>query len=65
MLQPREAAAILAALLFWSEEMLPHGADFARPYFATLGLDRFEPLDRAALDALTARLRSLVEPPST
>ena len=57
MITPREVATILAALLFWQEEMLPHDPLVMRPYFETLGLGDFEPLDVAEIHDLSTRLR--------
>lgn len=58
MLTARETATILAALLYWREEICPHGRAIMRPYFQTVGLDRFVPLHRTELVRLATRLRT-------
>lgn len=50
----RELAAIRAALLFWQEEMCPHGAALMRPYLEPAGV---EPLAAAEIDSLRRVLR--------
>ena len=62
MLTPREAANILAALLYWQEEMCPHAAAVTRPYFETLDLADFEPLSASEIDKLSLKVRSLFLP---
>ena len=52
----RELATILAALLYWQEEMCPHGKRIMRPYFQTLKLERFEPLTTEEVRGLMRRL---------
>lgn len=54
----RELATILAALLFWQEEMCPHGRDVMRPYFDDLELGHFEPLTSDEITELSRRLRA-------
>ncbi len=58
MITPREVATILAALLFWQEEILPHDSLVMRPYFETLGLGSYDPLLAAELEDLSTRLRT-------
>jgi hypothetical protein len=36
MLDARETTTILAALLYWREEMCPHGREVMQPYFDTV-----------------------------
>ena len=62
MLSPQEAATILAALLYWQEEMCPHDPAVMRPYFETLGLADLEPLSAAEISELSARLRATFLP---
>lgn len=62
MLHPREAATVLAALLFWQEEMCPHDPAVMRPYFETLGLAGIEPLSADEINELSARLRATYLP---
>lgn len=58
MLTVRETATILAALTYWREELSPHGRTIMRPYFHTIGCDRFTPLNRAEIDRLALRLKT-------
>ena len=58
MLDAREAATVCAAILYWQEEMSPHGEPVMRPYFEDLGLERFEPLTAAELRELIDRLKA-------
>jgi hypothetical protein len=53
----RERATILAALLFWREELCPHGAKIIGPYFKAVGMHRVKPLSGDATKRLSARLR--------
>ena len=64
MFDPRELATILAALLFWKEEMCPHPPEVMRPYFESLELAPPEPLSAAEIARLSARLRSLLGGPA-
>jgi hypothetical protein len=57
MLTAREVATILAALLYWQEEMCPHDPAVMRPYFETLKLSEFEPLTSKEIDKVSAKLR--------
>jgi hypothetical protein len=61
MLSPREAATLMAALLFWQEEMCPHDPAVMRPYFETLGLHDVEPLSLTEITQLSQRLRNLLD----
>lgn len=62
MLNLRETATILAALLYWREEITPHGRSIARPYLQQFGLEAVMPLSDAAIRRLCRRLqRSLRE----
>jgi len=54
----REMAAILAALLYWREELAPHGVNIMRPYFKAVGLPRTRPLSVDETIKLSKRLRS-------
>lgn len=58
MLNKREIATVLAALLYWKEEMCPHDPDVMRPYFEDLELAEFEPLSTDEIDLLMQRLRA-------
>jgi hypothetical protein len=58
----RELATLLAALLYWKEELCPHGPDIMRPYLACLELAHLEPLAAGEIDRLSARLRALLDP---
>jgi hypothetical protein len=49
---------MLAALSYWSEEMLPHGRRIMRPYFRDLGFPRASPLNRTEIQRLARRLRA-------
>jgi hypothetical protein len=54
----RERATVLAALLFWREELCPHGARIMGPYFKAVGMPRVKPLSANEIKGLSARLRS-------
>ncbi len=54
----RETATILAALLYWREELSPHGPKIMRPYFKAVGLPRVRPLSADEIIKLSARLRA-------
>lgn len=56
-LSDRELATILAALLFWREEMCPHDPAVMRPYFEAIGRPDIEPLSADDVVALSERLR--------
>jgi hypothetical protein len=58
MLTVKETANILAALLYWREEMCPHGPVIMRPYFKALGFPRIKPLNAGEIVALSKRLKS-------
>jgi len=58
MLTTRETATILAALLFWREEMCPHGRTIMRPYFAHFKRPRTRPLSAEEIDQLTRRFQA-------
>jgi hypothetical protein len=53
----REIATLSAALLYWREEMPPHGRQIMLPYFRQLGISRLTPLNRREIDRLAGRLR--------
>ena len=57
-LSSRELATLLAALLYWQEEMCPHGREIMRPYFETLELQQFEPLSAEEIREVSRRLRA-------
>lgn len=56
MFETRELATVLAALLFWSEEITPGGRALAASYLRRVKLGRVEPLDAAEIRLLSARL---------
>lgn len=56
MFNKRETATILAALLYWREEMVPHGRAIMRPYFKAIGMARAKPLTGAEIDRLSRRI---------
>lgn len=56
-LSPRELTNLAAALLFWREEMTPHGRWIMRPYFSDVGAPQTTPLNRRELRNLAVRLR--------
>ena len=58
MLTVRETATIVAALIYWREEMCPHGRAIMGPYFLTAGCDQFTPLNRTEIARLSARLKT-------
>jgi hypothetical protein len=58
----QEIATILAALLFWREEMCPHAEAVMQPYFESVGLPTAVPLGAAEITALSERLRSEISP---
>jgi hypothetical protein len=60
MLTSREAATILAALLYWREEMCPHGPAIMRPYFKHFQLNRIKPLTVDEIEQLCLRLRATI-----
>ena len=57
MLDTRELATILAALLFWSEEISPSGNNTARHYLKSVKITGVEPLIVPEIQRLSARLR--------
>jgi hypothetical protein len=54
----RETATMLAALLYWREELCPHGAKIMRPYFKAVGAPRARALSPEEIKQLSARLRA-------
>ena len=58
MLTAQETATVLAALLYWREEMCPHGRAIMRPYFAHFKLARKTPLNAQEIEQLCERLRA-------
>ena len=58
MITPRETATIMAALLFWREEMCPHDRSVMKPYFEELALGEQEPLSATEIEELSQRLRN-------
>jgi hypothetical protein len=62
MLSARETATILAALLYWREEMCPHGRSIMRPYFKHFQLNRIKPLASEEIIELCQRLRAGLGP---
>lgn len=59
-LSPRELTTLAAALLFWREEMAPHGRRIMEPYFRQIGAGSTVPLNRRELARLATRLRKEV-----
>ncbi|MBA4017570.1 MAG: hypothetical protein C0483_10395 [Pirellula sp.] len=57
-LHPRQTATILAALLYWREEMIPHGRQIMRPYLRHVGASGLTPLNRRELERLCDRLKA-------
>lgn len=53
----RELTTLAAALLFWREEMSPHGRRIMEPYFRHLGAASTVPLNRRELERLATRFR--------
>ena len=58
MLTKRETATVLAALLYWREEMSPYGPPIMRPYFQSVGFPRTKPLSGREIDALAVRWKA-------
>ena len=56
-LSPREVGTLAASLVFWREEMLPHGRRIMEPYFRQIGAATTVPLNRREIERLAARLR--------
>jgi hypothetical protein len=59
-LSKREAATILASLLYWREEMCPHGPAIMRPYLKAVGFPRAKPLSSDEIVSLSKRLRASI-----
>ena len=57
MFDMRELATILAALLFWSEEIAPSENDTARHYLNSVKMSDVKPLNVPEIRRLMARLR--------
>lgn len=57
MFDTRELATILAALLFWSEEISPSRNDTARHYLKPVRMTVIEPLTVLEIQSLSTRLR--------
>lgn len=53
----RELGTLLAALLFWREEIAAGGNRSAGPYLKSVRMDHVEPLSVPELRELSARLR--------
>lgn len=58
MFSKREVATLLAALLYWREEMVPHGRAIMRPYFRAIGMAQVKPLSPTEIETLADRLRT-------
>ncbi len=56
-LSPRELTTLAAALVFWREEMLPHGRRIMAPYFRQIDAPKTVPLNRRELERLAERFR--------
>ena len=61
MFNSRELATLLAALLFWREEITPHSTAIAMPYFASLELPPIEPLSHHEIESLMQRLKRMLD----
>jgi hypothetical protein len=59
MLNTRELATILAALLFWREEIATTTKDVAQNYFQSVRMGGVEPLTIDEIKQLSRRLRKL------
>lgn len=57
MFDTRELATVLAALLFWSEEITPSGNDTARHYLKSVKMSGVQPLTLREIRLLSTRLR--------
>lgn len=55
----RELATLMAATLFWSEEITPHAPRVAEPYFRSVGLEPVKPLSADEIATLLQQLREL------
>ena len=53
----RERTTILAALVYWREEMAHQKPSIQRPYFKAAGKPNMRPLSATAIAQLAARLR--------
>ena len=62
-LSQREVCTLLAALLYWQEETVPHGRHIMRPYFRQLGFPHAVPLNRRELARLSDRLQKQLSSP--
>lgn len=56
-LSPRELTTLAATLLYWREEMTPHGRSIMAPYFRQIGAPTTVPLNRRELERLAERFR--------
>tara|TARA_R110002020_G_scaffold387235_1_gene597942 strand:- start:1266 stop:1460 length:195 start_codon:yes stop_codon:yes gene_type:complete len=56
----QERANILAALNFWSEEIVPYGDDFARPHLEAVGCGEQVPLNNTEIEELMNRIRQSI-----
>ena len=59
MFDTRELATILAALQFWSEEIIHTGNEAARHYLKSVKMTGIEPLTVREIGRLSARLRKM------
>lgn len=59
MLDLRELATVLSALLFWREEICPFGYEVAQHYLKSVGMPGIEPLSSSEIKRLSTRLRRL------
>ena len=57
MLDERELATLLAALLSWREEITSNGNRSAAPYLKSVGMAGIEPLSVAEIGQLSRRVR--------
>ncbi len=53
----QEGATLLAALNFWSEEIVPYSEDFARPHLEAVGCGEQMPLAKSEIQELMKRIR--------
>jgi hypothetical protein len=57
MFNERERATLLAALLFWREEIADNGNTSARPYLKSVGREGTTPLTVDEIQGLARRIR--------
>jgi len=55
----RELATLLAALMYWRDEITQSGNQSASPYFNSIEMPDIKPLTADEIERLSAKLRSL------